>query len=55
VDQPFQDSTGHIRTNITRAETYGTPNLHALLMCVDAKNPNLFTFEPIIVPANVTP
>jgi hypothetical protein len=53
VDQPFSDSTTHLTyTNITRAETYGNPNFHAVLMTVDPASPNLFRFEPLAVPRN---
>jgi hypothetical protein len=53
VDQPFSDATTRRTiTNITRAETFGSPDLHGLLMTVDAGSPNLFRFEPLIVPRN---
>lgn len=53
VDQPFSDSTtGRTYTSITRAETYGNPNFHAVLMTVDPASPNLFRFEPLTVPRN---
>lgn len=53
VDQPFSDSTTRLTiTTITRAETYGNPNFHALLMTVDPASPNLFRFEPLAVPRN---
>jgi len=53
VDQPFSDSTTRrvIRT-ITRAETYGNPNFHAIVMTVDPSSANLFRFEPLVVPLN---
>jgi hypothetical protein len=54
VDQPFVDTTtGLVITNLTRAETYGNPNHHALLMTVDPAAPNVFRFEPLVVRANV--
>jgi len=50
VDQPLVDTTtGLIVTNLTRAETYGDPNHHALLMTVDPADANLFRFEPLVV------
>lgn len=53
VDQPFSDSTTRlILTNITRAETYGNPNFHAVVLTVDPASPNLFRFEPLVVPKN---
>jgi hypothetical protein len=50
IDQPFVDTTtGLVVTNLTRAETYGNPNHHALLMTVDPAAPNLFRFESLVV------
>lgn len=54
VDQPFYDAkTGRTITNITRAETFGSPDMHALLMTIDPASPNLFRFEPLVVRQNV--
>jgi hypothetical protein len=53
VDQPFSDSTTRLTIpTITRVETYGNPNFHAVLMTVDPASPNLFRFEPLAVPRN---
>jgi hypothetical protein len=53
VDQPFSDSaTRLVIPTITRAETYGNPNFHAIVMTVDPASPNLFRFEPLVVPRN---
>jgi len=53
VDQPFSDSTTRlVIPTITRAETYGNPNFHAVVMTVDPASPNLFRFEPLVVPRN---
>ena len=53
VDQPFSDSTTRLTiTTITRAETYGNPNFHSVLMTVDPASANLFRFEPLAVPRN---
>jgi hypothetical protein len=50
VDQPLLDPrTGRILTTFTRVETYGDPNHHALMMTVDGRRPNLFSFEPLLV------
>lgn len=49
IDKPFFDSRGRIIPDITRAETFGDPSLHALGLIVDPADPNLFRFEPIIV------
>ena len=39
--------------NFTRVETFGTPNHHWLHVTVDPNDPNVFTFRPRIVAANV--
>jgi predicted phosphodiesterase len=52
VDHPFHDAERRTITSIIRAETFGTPNLHALVVTVDAADPNLFSFAPLHVPAN---
>jgi hypothetical protein len=39
--------------NFTRVETFGTPNHHWLHVTVDPDDPNVFTFRPRIVRANV--
>ena len=53
VDQPFSDSTTRlVIPTITRAETYGNPNFHAIVMTVDPASPNLFRFEPLVVLRN---
>ena len=54
VDQPFFDATTRRTiTNITRAETYGSPDLHGLVMTIDPTSANLFRFEPLVVRRNV--
>jgi predicted phosphodiesterase len=52
VDQPFHDTERRTIPNIVRAETFGTPNMHAILMTVSPLSPNVFTFEPLHVRAN---
>jgi Calcineurin-like phosphoesterase len=41
--------------NFTRVETFGNPNTHWVKATVDVKNPNVFTFEPMIVDKNRSP
>ncbi|MCU0626102.1 MAG: hypothetical protein MUF21_06385 [Gemmatimonadaceae bacterium] len=51
VDKPFTDPrSGGQLMNLTRAETFGNPSEHGLLLTVEPSNPNLFRFEPILVP-----
>lgn len=53
VDKPMTDEeTGRIIANFTRVETFGSPNAHWVRAIVDPKDPNLFRFEPVIVPEN---
>jgi len=51
VDKPLVDQA-HLVKNFTRVETFGSPNLHWIKVSVDTKNPNVFTFQPMIVPGN---
>jgi hypothetical protein len=39
--------------NFTRVETFGDPHHHWVQVTVDPADPNVFTFRPRIVPANV--
>jgi hypothetical protein len=52
VDQPVRDSQGRTMTNITRAETYGNPTFHALIMTVYPGSRSMFMFEPLVVRQN---
>jgi hypothetical protein len=52
IDQPLKDPQGRIRTNVTRAETYGNPSFHALIMNVHPGTASVFRFEPLVVPTN---
>jgi hypothetical protein len=56
VDKPMADSaTGRVIANFTRAESFGAQNMHWLRVTVDPDDPNLFRFEPRIVPKNAAP
>ena len=39
--------------NLTRVESFGTPNHHWLQVTVEVSDPNVFTFRPRIIAANV--
>jgi hypothetical protein len=41
--------------HFTRVETFGTPYHHWVHVTVDASDPNVFTFRPRLVAANLTP
>ncbi len=51
IDKPLVDQA-HLVPNITRAQTFGSPNVHWIKVTVDPKSRNLFVFEPMIVPGN---
>ncbi len=55
IDQPLADLRGRVLENFTRVQTYGTPNHHWVEIVVDYEDPNVFTFRPRLVPANVVP
>lgn len=49
VDHPLNHpATGRPLTTVTRAETYGNPEQHALRITVDPASPNVFRFEPLL-------
>jgi hypothetical protein len=51
VDKPLVDQA-HLIPNLTRLETFGSPNVHWVRVTVDPRSRNLFNFEPMIVPGN---
>jgi len=51
VDKPLVDQA-HLIPNLTRVETFGSPNVHWVRVTVDPRSRNLFNFEPMIVPGN---
>ena len=54
VDMPLSDSaSGKVIPNFTRVEVFGSPDAHWVRGTIDARDPRLFRFEPVLVPANV--
>jgi hypothetical protein len=51
MDKPLLDQA-HLIKNLTRLETFGSPNVHWVKGTVDPRSRNLFRFEPMIVPGN---
>ncbi|SON57509.1 hypothetical protein HDIA_3968 [Hartmannibacter diazotrophicus] len=51
MDKPLRNAT-HMIPNITRVETFGSPNVHWLKVDVDPSTPDVFTVHPMIVKAN---
>ena len=52
VDKPLDGPGGGVLENFTRVETFGAQNTHWVSATIDPRNPNLFVFEPRIVPAD---
>ncbi len=54
IDKPFEEAgTYRVYGRITRAETFGDPNSHWLRMRVDPADPDVFSFFPVLIPANL--
>jgi hypothetical protein len=51
MDKPLLDQA-HLVPNLTRLETFGSPNVHWVKVTVDPRSRNVFRFEPMIVPGN---
>ncbi len=51
IDKPLPDAF-HMLANLTRVQTFGSPNIHWLKVTVDAASRDVFTFAPQIVTAN---
>lgn len=53
MDKPlFSAKSGRIFENFTRVETFGWPDSHWVRITVDSSDPQLFRFNPQIVPEN---
>jgi hypothetical protein len=54
VDKPFADSaSARTYARITRAETFGDPNSHWLILRVDPRSADVFSFQPVVIPENL--
>jgi hypothetical protein len=51
VDKPLFTQANLLK-NFTRLETFGSPNVHWVMVNVDPHSRNVFSFEPMIVPGN---
>ncbi|GAB6140253.1 hypothetical protein JCM14076_09820 [Methylosoma difficile] len=51
IDKPLVNQP-QLLANLTRVETFGSPNLHWVKVTVDDNNANVFVIEPVIVPGN---
>lgn len=51
VDKPLPDAA-HMLANLTRLQTFGSPNVHWVKVTVDASAREVFTIQPMIVAAN---
>jgi hypothetical protein len=54
IDQPLYSEKVHRHfENFTRVETFGDPDTHWVRVTIDPADPQLFRFNPEIIPANV--
>jgi hypothetical protein len=53
IDKPINLPSGGVLANFTRVETFGARQTHWVSATIDPNDPNLFEFEPRVVPANV--
>lgn len=54
IDKPLYGSKSHRRIeNFTRVETFGDPDVHWVRVTVEPGDPNVFTFRPQIIQANL--
>lgn len=54
IDKPLMGSKSQRRIeNFTRVETFGNPDAHWLRVTVDPRDPQVFTFRPVIVEQNL--
>jgi hypothetical protein len=53
VDKPINLPSGGVLANFTRVETFGARQTHWVSATINPGDPNLFEFQPRIVPANV--
>jgi hypothetical protein len=51
LDKPLIDQR-HLIPNLTRLQTFGSPNVDWVKVTVDPRSRNYFTFEPMVVAAN---
>jgi len=52
VDKPINGPSDGVLANFARVETFGARNTHWVSARIDPTDPNLFVFEPRIVPEN---
>lgn len=54
IGMPFEMG-GEVRANVTRLETFGAGDIHAVRVTVDAGSPQVFLCGPMLVPGNALP
>ncbi|WP_027342754.1 hypothetical protein [Hamadaea tsunoensis] len=53
VDKPLTDAAGNVIENFTRVQTFGSAQNHWVSATIDPADPNVFTFRPHVIAANV--
>jgi len=50
IDKPLRTTDTRRRiVNLTRVETFGVPDIHWLRVTIQSTNPNVFSFEPVLL------
>jgi hypothetical protein len=48
IDMPLNGTNGKVMTNFIRAETFGSPHLHWMIMHIRPNAKKIFSFEPVL-------
>ena len=51
IDKPLLNAT-NLLSNLTRVQTFGSPNIHWIRVTADASSRDVFTLHAMIVEAN---
>ena len=46
IDKPFKNSSGRVYMNFTRMEVFGSPNAAGVVVSVNPKDPQVFSYRP---------
>ena len=46
IDKPFKDESGRVYLHFTRMEVFGSPNVAGVVVSVEPKDPQIFSYRP---------
>jgi hypothetical protein len=46
IDKPFKDESGRTYLHFTRMEVFGSPNVAGVVVSVNPKDPQVFSYRP---------